>query len=106
MDRHDAILLNALNVLVPRTAVGFKEALNIVGVETLMQASRVVLHRALPDLQRMKAGRDGQPPDNAAKFCQWLQDPALPTDAFAGVEYSVFGCGNLTLTPQLQRIIK
>jgi sulfite reductase alpha subunit-like flavoprotein len=40
------------------------------------------------------ASYNGQPPDNAAKFCQWLQDPALPADAFAGVEYSVFGCGN------------
>src|SRR6516162_6704115 len=40
------------------------------------------------------ASYNGQPPDNAAKFCQWLQDPSLPSDAFAGVEYSVFGCGN------------
>ncbi len=40
------------------------------------------------------ASYNGQPPDNAAKFCHWLQDPALPADAFAGVEYSVFGCGN------------
>ncbi len=40
------------------------------------------------------ASYNGQPPDNAAKFCHWLQDPALPADAFAGLEYSVFGCGN------------
>ena len=40
------------------------------------------------------ASYNGQPPDNAAKFCRWLQDPALPLDAFAGVQYSVFGCGN------------
>ncbi len=40
------------------------------------------------------ASYNGQPPDNAAKFCQWLQDPSLPLDAFAGVKYSVFGCGN------------
>jgi cytochrome P450 / NADPH-cytochrome P450 reductase len=40
------------------------------------------------------ASYNGQPPDNAAKFCQWLQDPSLPADAFAGVKYSVFGCGN------------
>ena len=40
------------------------------------------------------ASYNGQPPDNAAKFCQWLRDPSLPADAFAGVEYSVFGCGN------------
>jgi cytochrome P450 / NADPH-cytochrome P450 reductase len=40
------------------------------------------------------ASYNGQPPDNAAKFCHWLQDPSLPPDAFAGLEYSVFGCGN------------
>ena len=40
------------------------------------------------------ASYNGQPPDNAAKFCKWLRDPSLPPDAFAGVEYSVFGCGN------------
>ena len=40
------------------------------------------------------ASYNGQPPDNAAKFCQWLQDPSLPSDAVADVEYSVFGCGN------------
>jgi cytochrome P450 / NADPH-cytochrome P450 reductase len=40
------------------------------------------------------ASYNGQPPDNAAKFCQWLRDPSLPADAFAGVGYSVFGCGN------------
>jgi cytochrome P450 / NADPH-cytochrome P450 reductase len=40
------------------------------------------------------ASYNGQPPDNAAKFCQWLQDPSLPSNAFSGVQYSVFGCGN------------
>jgi cytochrome P450/NADPH-cytochrome P450 reductase len=40
------------------------------------------------------ASYNGQPPDNAAKFCEWLQDPALAADAFTGVEYSVFGCGH------------
>ncbi|WFU45452.1 cytochrome P450 (plasmid) [Bradyrhizobium sp. CB82] len=40
------------------------------------------------------ASYNGQPPDNAAKFCRWLQDPSLAADAFAGVEYSVYGCGN------------
>jgi cytochrome P450/NADPH-cytochrome P450 reductase len=40
------------------------------------------------------ASYNGQPPDNAATFCQWLQDPSLPADACAGVTYTVFGCGN------------
>ncbi|HXI03897.1 MAG TPA: flavodoxin domain-containing protein, partial [Candidatus Saccharimonadales bacterium] len=37
---------------------------------------------------------NGQPPDNAALFCRWLQEPGLPPDAFTGVTYAVFGCGN------------
>ncbi|HEX3348305.1 MAG TPA: cytochrome P450, partial [Acetobacteraceae bacterium] len=40
------------------------------------------------------ASYNGQPPDNAGKFCRWLRDASLAPDAFAGVTYSVFGCGN------------
>jgi cytochrome P450/NADPH-cytochrome P450 reductase len=40
------------------------------------------------------ASYNGQPPDNAAKFCQWLQNSSLPADALDGVAYTVFGCGN------------
>ena len=50
------------------------------------------------------ASYNGQPPDNAAKFCQKLRDPALPSDAFAGVEYSVFGCGNRDWSATYQAI--
>jgi sulfite reductase alpha subunit-like flavoprotein len=50
------------------------------------------------------ASYNGQPPDNAAKFCQKLCDPALPPDAFAGVEYSVFGCGNRDWSATYQAI--
>ena len=42
---------------------------------------------------RRAASYNGQPPDNAAGFCHWLR-PTLAADAFAGVAYSVFGCGN------------
>ena len=42
----------------------------------------------------VSASYNGTPPDNATKFCEWLGDPSLPSDAFAGVEYTVFGCGN------------
>jgi cytochrome P450 / NADPH-cytochrome P450 reductase len=34
---------------------------------------------------------NGQPPDNAGKFCTWVDDPA---SSAAGVRYTVFGCGN------------
>ena len=37
---------------------------------------------------------NGLPPDNAVKFCRWLDDPDLAADALEGVTYTVFGCGN------------
>ncbi len=36
---------------------------------------------------------NGAPPDNAAKYLDWLTNEAAP-DTFAGVRYTVFGCGN------------
>jgi cytochrome P450/NADPH-cytochrome P450 reductase len=35
---------------------------------------------------------NGTPPDNAAAFCRWIR--GAPTDAAAGLVYTVFGCGN------------
>ncbi len=40
------------------------------------------------------ASYNGQPPENAENFVTWLRDPELPGDAFAGVRYTVFGCGD------------
>lgn len=37
---------------------------------------------------------NGLPPDNAAKFCDWLRSEDLANDALSGVTYTVFGCGN------------
>lgn len=42
----------------------------------------------------VSASYNGLPPDNAAAFCGWLQDPGTPGDAAAGVRFTVFGCGN------------
>jgi cytochrome P450/NADPH-cytochrome P450 reductase len=39
------------------------------------------------------ASYNGAPPDNATKFVNWLRGE-LPKNAFAGVRYAVFGCGN------------
>lgn len=39
------------------------------------------------------ASYNGAAPDNATQFVKWL-DSGLPKDAFAGVRYAVFGCGN------------
>lgn len=35
---------------------------------------------------------EGQPPDNAAHFVEWLQN--LGGNALTGVKYAVYGCGN------------
>ncbi len=34
---------------------------------------------------------NGQPPDNAGRFCSWVDDPEVSA---AGVRFTVFGCGN------------
>ena len=39
------------------------------------------------------ASYNGAAPDNATQFVKWLGTD-LPKDAFAGVRYAVFGCGN------------
>ncbi|HEX7882504.1 MAG TPA: cytochrome P450, partial [Afipia sp.] len=39
------------------------------------------------------ASYNGAPPDNATQFVKWLGSD-LPKDAFKGVRYGVFGCGN------------
>src|SRR3954454_2428218 len=39
------------------------------------------------------ASYNGVPPDNAGQFVNWLRGD-LPKDAFAGLRYAVFGCGN------------
>lgn len=40
----------------------------------------------------ISASFEGEPPDNAAKFTQWLR--ALNGNELAGVKYAVFGCGH------------
>ena len=39
------------------------------------------------------ASYNGAPPDNASRFVKWLGSDLAP-DAFKGVKYAVFGCGN------------
>jgi cytochrome P450/NADPH-cytochrome P450 reductase len=40
------------------------------------------------------ASFEGQPPDNAAQFCGWLNGLSGSNEALRGVEYAVFGCGH------------
>ncbi len=46
---------------------------------------------------------NGAPPDNASKYLDWLLS-AAPADAFAGVRYVVFGCGNSEWTATYQSV--
>ncbi|HEV2461985.1 MAG TPA: cytochrome P450, partial [Ktedonobacterales bacterium] len=49
---------------------------------------------------------NGTPPDNAARFCDWLGGSSLPSDRFKGVRYTVFGCGDKDWTATYQKIPK
>jgi cytochrome P450 / NADPH-cytochrome P450 reductase len=50
------------------------------------------------------ASYNGLPPDNAVKFCAWLQSGELKADSLAGVKYAVFGCGNRDWAATFQAI--
>jgi cytochrome P450/NADPH-cytochrome P450 reductase len=50
------------------------------------------------------ASYNGTPTDNAAKFVAWVSDDKLPRDAFAGVHFTVFGCGDHDWAETFQRI--
>jgi cytochrome P450/NADPH-cytochrome P450 reductase len=50
------------------------------------------------------ASYNDTPTDNAAKFVAWLGDAALAPDAFAGVRFTVFGCGDHDWAETFQRI--
>jgi cytochrome P450 / NADPH-cytochrome P450 reductase len=50
------------------------------------------------------ASYNGLPPENATRFCAWLQDPATEPDACAGARYTVFGCGNTEWSTTYQAV--
>ncbi len=50
------------------------------------------------------ASYNGTPPDNAVKFCEWLQGDGLQPDSLKGVNYTVFGCGNREWAATFQAI--
>ena len=45
---------------------------------------------------------EGQPADNAKHFVEWLEN--VKDNAFAGIKYAVFGCGNKDWVNTYQRI--
>ncbi|KAI9702334.1 MAG: hypothetical protein M1836_000813 [Candelina mexicana] len=48
------------------------------------------------------ASYEGEPPDNAAQFVQWLRN--LQGDGLKGVQYAVFGCGHRDWQATFQKI--
>ena len=50
------------------------------------------------------ASYNGTPPDDVAKFVEWLSSKSLTPDALAGVRYTVFGCGDHDWADTFQRI--
>jgi len=52
------------------------------------------------------ASYEGQPPDNAARFVDWLESIDDSSKDFANVSYAVFGCGNRDWTSTFHRIPK
>lgn len=54
----------------------------------------------------VSASYNGQPPDNAVHFCDWLRSGKPSAEALEGVKYTVFGCGNTDWTTTYQAIPK
>ena len=50
------------------------------------------------------ASYNGTPPDNAARFCEWLRGAEPASASLAGVRYTVFGCGNRDWASTFQAI--
>ncbi|KAK3290376.1 cytochrome P450 [Chaetomium fimeti] len=50
------------------------------------------------------ASFEGQPPDNAAKFCTWLK--SLKANELQNVSYAVFGCGHHDWTQTFHQVPK
>ena len=49
------------------------------------------------------ASYEGQPADNAAHFVNWLEN-VQDAEAFAGIKFGVFGCGNRDWVNTYQRV--
>lgn len=47
---------------------------------------------------------NGTPPDNASRFMKFLEEPVEVAKVFAGVHFSVFGCGNTQWTRTYQAV--
>jgi cytochrome P450/NADPH-cytochrome P450 reductase len=50
------------------------------------------------------ASYNGNPPDNAARFVDWVSGTTLAADALQGVKYTVFGCGSREWASTYQKV--
>ncbi len=50
------------------------------------------------------ASYNGNPPDNAARFVEWVSGSSLAPDALRGVKYTVFGCGSREWASTYQKV--
>ncbi|WP_405598094.1 MULTISPECIES: bifunctional cytochrome P450/NADPH--P450 reductase [unclassified Streptomyces] len=94
------------------TAEGIAGELAREGTERGFDVTIGALDEHLGDLARegativVTASYNGTAPDNAARFCGWLQDPATPADACSTMRYTVFGCGHTDWAATYQTVPK
>ena len=94
------------------TAEGIANRLGREGTERGYQVTVAALDDHGPDLPKQGAvlivcsSYNGEPPENATAFVGRLGEQALPADAFAGVTYTVFGCGDTDWAATYQAVPK
>ncbi len=64
----------------------------VVSVEPLDHAAGKLSRKGLVVI--VTASYNGTPPDNAARFANWLDAGELDHESLSGVRYTVFGCGH------------
>ena len=57
----------------------------------------------LPLVGNIISSYEGQPPDNACNFIEWIEK--VKETPLSGAFYAVFGCGNRRLTPQTNGLL-
>ncbi len=78
------------------TAQGFNVTLGVLDdyVDNLPDGGSVIISTS---------SYNGNPPDNGVKFHEWLKS-GLASDALAGVNYTVFGCGDRVWASTFQKV--
>ncbi|AGA30711.1 bifunctional cytochrome P450/NADPH--P450 reductase [Singulisphaera acidiphila] len=94
------------------TAEGFAQRIAEDGRSLGFSVATAALDDATSDLPRegaliiVTSSYNGAPPDNAARFCDWLQKGNTGPAGFQGVRYAIFGCGDHNWSATYQAIPK